>query len=169
MNRNCPLCGEFYFNPGSKKECSLRCKILNNVKKVNDCWEWQKSIDPTGYGVTNKNRKKIHAHRLSYEIFKREIPKKLIVLHFCDNPKCCNPDHSCLGTHKDNTQDMMRKGRIASFKGTGNSRAILDEKKVLKMRELHRKGKSIKKIAELYNIKYFTCLDVINRRNWNHI
>jgi HNH endonuclease len=38
-------------------------------------------------------------------------PGKLKVLHTCDNPPCCNPRHLFLGTPKDNTDDMISKGR----------------------------------------------------------
>ena len=35
----------------------------------------------------------------------------MCVLHRCDVPGCVNPDHLFVGTFKDNTQDMIRKGR----------------------------------------------------------
>ena len=44
-------------------------------------------------------------------MFKGEIPEGLPVMHSCDTPRCCNPDHLSLGTSKDNSDDMVAKGR----------------------------------------------------------
>jgi hypothetical protein len=53
----------------------------------------------------------IGAHRLAWEIANGPIPRGLQVLHRCDTPRCCNPDHLFLGTQFDNMVDMHRKGR----------------------------------------------------------
>ena len=50
-------------------------------------------------------------NRVSYYLTKGDIPEGMIIMHTCDNPRCVKPDHLKLGTHKDNTQDMIAKGR----------------------------------------------------------
>ena len=39
------------------------------------------------------------------------FPRSLQVLHKCDEPRCCNPDHLFLGTASENKADTRRKGR----------------------------------------------------------
>jgi len=83
------------------------------------CWIWTGCYSGkgrTGYGLfhtktvkTGAKMKK--AHRVSYELYKEEIPEGMLVCHKCDNPACVNPDHLFLGSHIDNMKDMISKGR----------------------------------------------------------
>ena len=83
------------------------------VEKAGDdeCWYWLGSLNGGGYGHIGSNKRYRSAHRFSYFIHHGEIPGKLVVMHKCDNPKCVNPAHLQLGTHKDNSQDAIQKGR----------------------------------------------------------
>ena len=85
------------------------------VNQVTDCWEFQGGKNNIGYGMIRDNKKMRTAHRVSYEEHIAKIPTGLCVMHSCDNPICCNPQHLSLGTHKQNTQDMMTKGRAKPF------------------------------------------------------
>lgn len=76
-----------------------------------DCWLWLGPLNRGGYGHIGSNKRYRSAHRFSYFIHHGEIPGRLVVMHKCDNPKCVNPDHLKLGTHKDNSQDAIQKGR----------------------------------------------------------
>jgi len=82
------------------------------------CWLWRRSKNSIGYGLIKVNYKTEFAHRISYTVFKGPIPAGLCVCHTCDHPACVNPDHLWLGTRKQNSEDMVRKGR-ASRGGNG--------------------------------------------------
>lgn len=80
------------------------------------CWVWAGSKNPqTGYGQLSAwesgKRVVLTAHRVSFKAFNGAIPEGMCVLHTCDNPACFNPAHLFIGTVKDNSEDMVRKGR----------------------------------------------------------
>lgn len=92
-------------------------RFWSKISKTNSCWTWIGKISTTGYGVmmigsrADNSRRYIKAHRISFFIHFGEIPDGMWILHKCDNPKCVNPEHLFAGTPKDNTQDMIKKGR----------------------------------------------------------
>ena len=73
------------------------------------CWLWMGA--GTRYGVSNHRHRPQLAHRVSWEIYRGQIPSRACVLHKCDTPMCVNPDHLFLGTKRDNTRDCIHKGR----------------------------------------------------------
>ena len=74
-----------------------------------------------GYGRFNFNSKEYSAHRVSWIIHNGKIPADMCILHTCDNPPCVNPKHLWLGTLKENSQDMVRKGRATPKRGNNKS------------------------------------------------
>lgn len=86
-------------------------RFLNKVDlSLEGCWNWKGCTNNRGYGWFQTGKTSL-AHRISYKLFYGISPKNKLVLHKCDNPKCVNPDHLFLGTHKDNMIDMVNKGR----------------------------------------------------------
>ncbi len=80
------------------------------------CWLWTGRVNRDGYGMLTVDRdgrrRPGHlAHRQLWEMHRGQIAPGLCVLHSCDTPACCNPDHLWLGTHQENMADMRRKGR----------------------------------------------------------
>ena len=103
---------------------------------MSDCIEWAKSCNSKGYGQQWMPDLKTYrgAHRMAWEKANgREAPKGMVVMHTCDNRKCVNPEHLVLGTYKDNTQDMLAKGRDG-FTGEKQYRHKLTEKEVRQIR-----------------------------------
>lgn len=112
---------------GSKPRLPLEERFWRYVDKrgVKQCWEWTGLKKPNGYGqigAGGAGGATLTAHRLSYEIATgKKIPPKMVIMHSCDNPGCVNPNHLRLGTFKENTQDMLLKGRKGRCKALGNA------------------------------------------------
>lgn len=79
------------------------------------CWNWYAAACPLGYGRFGIRRNPkttiLLSHRVAYVLAFGMIPDELDVLHDCDNPSCCNPEHLWLGTAAINLADMRLKGR----------------------------------------------------------
>lgn len=81
------------------------------VEDNNGCWLFTGTDNGTGYGRFKVNGIRKLTHRVSYELHVGLIPIGLFVLHKCDVRNCINPEHLFLGTHQDNADDKMAKGR----------------------------------------------------------
>ena len=84
------------------------------------CWLWATGKSGEGYGITRDpvTRRVRKAHRTCYEMLVGPVPNGLMVLHHCDTQLCVNPDHLYTGTALDNSQDMIRRGRVHDQKRT---------------------------------------------------
>ncbi len=83
------------------------------VNSATGCLEYTGYISARKYPVLRFGDGFQRGNRLVYKLAVGNIPEGLCVLHKCDNPKCLNPKHLFLGTHKDNNWDAINKGRDA--------------------------------------------------------
>lgn len=104
------------------------------VKNPDDCWLW-KGSKHDGYGRVSINGKNYLAHRVIWKMANGIDPSAMSVCHSCDNPPCCNPNHLWVGTHVDNMQDMVKKGRSRSPKGEKHHNSKLTARDVLEIRQ----------------------------------
>lgn len=117
-----------------------------NIDELTKCWNWKMGTDKDGYGLCYEFIEGVtRAHRFAYALLIAPIPNNKYVLHSCDNPSCCNPDHLFLGTAKDNAQDRVSKGR---FVGEDASSAIYSDDDFRKIRELYEMGLSQNQISK---------------------
>lgn len=94
----------------NERQINLFWEKVEKAEEDNGCWEWTGSRI-NGYGHLCISKENVYSHRVSYMLHSGKDPDGMLVLHHCDNPSCVNPDHLFLGTYRDNTQDMIRKGR----------------------------------------------------------
>lgn len=66
------------------------------------CIEWLKLADSKGYVNIYFEGRMQKCHRVSYLVFKGEIPAGLTIDHLCRNRKCCNPYHLEAVTAREN-------------------------------------------------------------------
>lgn len=191
MNKYCEVCGKSYECKFSllitKRFCGKVCRSYlykyiksHKVRKIKptlkerfedkifkekDCWIWKGTRmhkKNFNYGVFKVYGKQTLAHRVSYALYKEEIPDGMFVLHSCDNPPCVNPNHLRIGTIKDNNRDRSIRGRSPLEK--------LTRDEVKEIREsLANKSLNNKQISKKYNISYSYVSSIKHYRVWKDI
>lgn len=134
------------------------------------CWEWKGCIGSDGYGKITINSKTHQAHRIAYLIYNGVIEESKVVRHSCDNPKCVRPSHLLLGTHLDNMQDMVLRGRRTVVKnpqfGQKNHFSKLTNKEAI---EIFLSSEPVSKLRRLYSVSAQTIRNIKSRRSWTYI
>lgn len=153
----------------------------SHVEKTDGgCWPWH-GASLRGYGKFNSRSlgRQGYAHRWAYEFTRGPIPDGLHVLHHCDNPPCCNPDHLFLGTHLDNVADMNAKGRGAKGdrhgsrthperlpRGENHTLAKLTAAQVAEIRNTPLKRGMQRVFARRFGVSESTVSMVVNGKVW---
>lgn len=109
-------------------------------------------------------RRKLSAHRVSYEQVHGDIPTGLCVCHKCDVRQCVNPTHLFLGTDKDNHDDCVAKRRHAF--GSRMGTAKLTENQVTAIRRSDLSGRQL---ALQYGVSPTTISEIVNYKIWRHV
>lgn len=126
---------------------TLEDRFWPKVNKTDRCWLWTAALSPAGYGRIGDKSKTCGwalAHRASWEIANGPIPDGELVRHKCNNPPCVRPDHLELGSHRDNSRDTARHGRVGTQK--------LSDPEVLAIRSRSKEGESYKSLAREYGL-----------------
>ena len=145
------------------------------VAKSDGCWEWTAYRNRTGYGVVRIYGQFHTAHRVAYEWANGPIPAGRNVCHHCDNRACVRPDHLFAGTHRDNSQDALRKGRLVNNlagldqKGEANPGSKLTNAFVLEIRRLYASGVRQSEIADRMGLTRPAVHYVVRRKTWSHV
>ena len=143
-----------------------RKRFLNkiNVKDSNGCRNWTAAVNNKGYGRFKLDGRFPLAHRIAWELVNGPIPYGKLVLHKCDNPRCCNTDHLYIGTYSDNNSDRAKRNNCSQ----GGGRSDIPASSILKIRNLHkdkfpnrdRHEISAKEVGRRFNISTSTVLRI---------
>lgn len=131
------------------------------------CWPSSYTKSKRGYGVAAFRGHSIAAHRLAWIATNGPIGAGLCVLHRCDNPPCCNPEHLFLGTRRDNSHDAIRKGRNAF--GERNGIAKLRAKDVVEIRADIARGLTLVEIAAKFGVTPQNIGAIKRGRSWKSV
>jgi hypothetical protein len=144
---------------------SFDAQLLRDEKT--GCLEWIGALDKDGYGNRGCRWGQRRSHRFTYERHHGPIDSKKIVMHTCDNPKCCELSHLFLGTHQQNMADKFIKNRQA--KGSANGNSILTENQVMQMRLDKQNGEKQVALARKYGVTVSSVSLIIKRKQWKHV
>lgn len=157
---------------GRKKAVDAGCKKNDELllwekvekKSTDECWPWLGQVTKSGYGRVRFNGGRYYAHRVifwmqnpgSIELAAPKIDRDTVgfILHKCDNPICCNPNHLFVGSQLDNIRDRDRKNRHADFSGEKNPNSKFNMEQVLFIKKQKADGKSVKALAFEYGVSY---------------
>lgn len=132
------------------------------ITHQDQCWLWKLSVTDRGYGQASFNGKIIRAHRLIFKLTNGYLPP--VVMHTCDNPPCCNPNHLVAGTIKLNMEDMVKKGR--SSRGEDHHKNKLSKLDIITIRKLCSEKISRKEIADRFGINQSYVGFIKARKTW---
>lgn len=153
---------------------SVDIGYISDKGKASSCWEYTGTLFKNGYGrVYNRPvaEGETKAHRYAFILANGKIGKKkgkrLLVLHKCDNRKCCNPKHLYASDHRQNMDDMVLRTRSAKGEAHGNSILINAEVAFIKL--LVQVGFSYRAISEMTLVPRSTASRFVSEKAWRHV
>lgn len=169
---------------GRKKAENAGCKentseiLWSKVDKrgEDECWPWLGFKNKFGYGRVRVKGPKYYAHRVIFNltypnVIELKAPKidrdtTGFLLHKCDNPSCCNPNHLMVGSQLDNIRDRDSKNRHADFSGEKNPRSKFSLDQVNELRELRKTGMLIIDLANKHKVSYSCMKRLLSGRTY---
>jgi len=133
------------------------------------CLNWTRYINKGGYGTTKYKGRTIPVHRALWIELHGEITRTTVVRHTCHNRRCINPDHLCVGTHAENSADMVKAGRSHRPAGEMNNNAKYTDQDAMAVFGFISGGLSKKAVAKLTGVRLPTVALIANGQRWRHI
>lgn len=154
------------------------------------CWPYMGARSEGGYGIFRIGFQRDGSARndiatwVSWELVHGKTPrtrngKRLVMMHACDNPPCCNPAHLHPGSDAENAADRVRKGRsgFTGFKGEAHPLARLTEEDVRAIRarttiipgRQRVKRGTYEQLQKEYGLQRSSLWAVAKGKSWRHV
>ncbi len=164
--------GRGYTRRLTPSEVGIRRIMDKTIKPEGEggCWLFTGFVDADGYGKVLINKRQLRPHRVMCEYHHGVAEGRKFVRHKCDVRNCVNPAHLEWGTPKENTMDMVERGRhrgrpVGSKNPHGRENSTLAKlgpAQVDEMRRLARfGGMSQAAIGKLYGVSQSVAGDAI--------
>lgn len=129
-------------------------RLQSQLQLNGECIEFNGARNAKGYGRMHIGAGRVElTHRLAWMAHHGSaVPRGKSVLHSCDNPPCCNPEHLRIGTPAENSADMVRRGRQPWNRGDRSGRTKYPDALVSEAIRQHRAGLSHAAINEATGI-----------------
>ncbi len=135
----------------------------SRVQKTKTCWLWTGTKNEQGYGLVKGSLRVTprRAHRYLWAWVNGPIPEGVVIRHRCDTPACVRPDHLEAGTPRENTHDMLQRGRAR------NGSALTPE--AVRAIRAMAEDRPQREVAEHFSLSRAAVCNIVNRKTWAQV
>lgn len=134
-----------------------------DAEGLGPCWVWTRGRCGNHrpwerrYGSAVVDGVKGMAHQLAWSLTNGPVPSRLLVLHKCDNPPCCNPAHLEVGTQLTNRRQAAKRERTCGKLDT------------LDIHVAYARGESQRSIADRLGVARNSVVCVLSGVTFHHV
>ena len=149
-----------------------------NRSNQESCWAWQGAVSSNGYGSVGWDGRICGAHRVAAFLsgiidtpfWNPSRTEKTLVLHKCDNSRCCNPAHLFAGNFQDNSDDCKEKDRREIKRGEDHHSAKLTNEIAERIRySFAYDYASVKDLARQYGVTSAAIDKIIQGKTYKYV
>lgn len=168
--------GEIMTDFSGQKNIDREKSFWSKVDKSDEygCWPWNASTNKDGYGQFWIGHTFVGSHRYAWELTRKcKAPDGKMILHLCDNPICCNPNHLICGDVNLNAQHRMERGPkvpayiIANPKLHEGEIWLIRKLRIVKSGISHKRYKfSAAMVSKMFKVDPGTILNIWKSDKW---
>jgi hypothetical protein len=145
-----------------------KTRFWSHISKQQGCWPWktEQAAKYPRFSIGGRKGNLYLASRIAFLLYYGFDPGDFLVLHGCDNPRCCNPDHLRLGTYQDNTTDREDRQRGNHVTGEQHGLTTLTNKDVI---QILQSDDTCMSLALRYHVSDVTIGNIRRGITWKHV